>query len=462
MLSKNKKDPNLIFLIKFFVIVGIVFGLASVLFFNIKLQQNLEYSEIKNNPDKIKNNEQINQPISTQTQQVEKPIPEISSYNDRLSNSIWEMPFSELEQYNTVETIKLTDDGYLFVSETQSHTNGKLIQTDKNGLILWEKLIKADFNHFRNCMDEMDSYIFIHNIAIRKDTQQIIKRLENSDILFNITSFDDNFVASDKNNTIYFLDKDLNKKWHKFIKANLSPVYTYENINGETKLTQTHYVTNIIVNQILKTKDNNILVSIRGKGLIKYDLNGNIINEVKLDNWQSEATQVVLADDGSIFVLNKENDDDSVHDGIAIITKFDSNLNVLWSKKLHKEKAEYYITYKLSNYKDNNLLLVVKKSDKKDEKTWIKFIEFDLDGNKLDENTVGDYPLNTGIQVAERMHDGSVLVGGNILYERYTPPVLIKDKLVKLSDELVSNALFIKIQADIPLGKQKIRKFSGS
>ena len=67
----------------------------------------------------------------------------------------------------------------------------------------------------------------------------------------------------------------------------------------------------------------------------------------------------------------------------------------------------------------------------------INLIEFNQNGDEIDKNIAYGYPKETMINTAVKLDNGDILLGGTINY----------------------NASFIKILADLPLGKQKIRPF---
>ena len=458
----KSNDPNRFFLYKLGIILFLCVCAETVFFANAQVKEHRQNSSVgeeisQNSPNFAEENLPNLQNLENPPKQnLQNPQIEISSHEQNLAKPLWEMPFVKMQNYEVIESIVLNSDGYLLGIINQNN-KGKLVQIDKNGVLMWEKQISI--NDLRKNIGVSDSYIMVSNMLIDKFTQHIIMRQDDK-AYFNITPFGDNFVACDAANNLYFLDKNLKVKWKKFIKTDLKTNRTsYEyNPDGSLKSTTKHSDTKSVIEQILKINDNEFLVSIAGQGLVKYDLKGNIITEKLIKNYQY--VQVILADDGSVFTLKKEKEGNFFYDGVAKISKFDSKLNLLWSKNLHTEDGDDYVGYLLANYK-NNLLLIVDKTDRKVAmESWIKFIEFDLDGNLVGKNMISGYPKETNLLTATKMHDNGVLIGGRMLYEQDRPPVLIKGELVKLEgNDIITSGLFIKISSQTPLKKQEIRKF---
>ncbi|MBP3224096.1 MAG: hypothetical protein J6M14_02175 [Campylobacter sp.] len=381
---------------------------------------------------------------------------EFKEISPNLANqeSIWEMPFAKLKIFNEIQSIKPNKSGYI-LGVIDSEKNGKLIQTDQNGLIMWEKAINAP--NLRT-IDTTNTHIITPNAIVDIASSRIIKRLDFNETFRNVVSFGDDFVACDHHNNLYFIDQNLTQKWKRVIKTDLKENYTKYEYNADNMLkgTTRHSKTKAVIDQILKTKDNKILLSIAGYGLVKYDTNASLIFEKRLDDW--EYVRLIQAKDGSIFALKTQKEKGFFYNGIARVMKFDANANLIWDKNLHRENGDDYTTYLLSEYGDN-ILLTVSKSDNAKFEVWIKFIEFDKNGNQLAQNLVSGYPKNTRLLFASNTHNGDVVLGGSTIYEQYNPPVLLKGKMVKLSDHIISSGILIKIPVGIALSKHQIRKF---
>ncbi|MDA3061411.1 hypothetical protein OFN95_07560 [Campylobacter sp. VBCF_02 NA5] len=435
-----------------------VICVVTIYFSKLQTQQNVQSQNNEISvPVQNQSQNQITTQNETKTQKpsFDEPQAKISSYENTMQTAIWELPSAKLRIYDNFQFMQPNDEGYLFAAKLDN-SGGRIIQTDFNGKISWEKNI--NFTDLRDGIETMQSYIVARNVILDKQSYRIIQRIEKDKIFDETASFGENFVASDKHNNLYFLDRNLNEIWTKSIKTDLKTNSTqyYYNSDGSLKDTKTTSKTRAVCEQILKTKDNKILVSVAGQGLLKYDLNGNLIKKQSLSDW--EYVKIIQSDDGSLFALKTKKENGFFYDGIANVTKFDSDLNEIWSKNLHRENGDNFVRYLLSNYK-NGFLLVVSQSNKKRLETWIKFVEFDENGNKIDENFIDAYPQNTSLYFAETMRDKSVLIGGGVLYEQYSPPILINGRLEKFSDDILTSGIFIKISADLPLSKQQIREF---
>ena len=461
-MSLKNRDPNRFFVYKFGIIAFVVVCAVSVYFANLQTSQNKQKQAQENQKIAIqkeaerKKEQEINKPRQTQPiKEHSRPQIKTSSYDDKMQSAIWDLPSAKLMNLDNFQSMKPNDEGYLFGVKVNS-SKSKVIQTDFEGKILWEK--NVDLNDLSSGIDSANDYIIARNIIFDKNSRRIIKRAENDKAFMHVVSFGQNFVASDTYNNVYFLDKNLNEIWRKSIKTDLKSNYTtyHYNADGTLKETVKHSETMAVCEQILKTKDNKILLSVRGEGLFKYDLNGNLVKEQRLENWAY--VKITQSDDGSLFALKTHKENGFFYDGVANITKFDSDLNEIYSKDLRRENGDNYVHYFLSAYK-SGLLLTVSKTDKTSKQTWVKFFEFDKNGNKIDENMISDYPESTTLYFAQSLRDGGVLVGGGTLYDQYSPPVLIKGELVKLSNNLITNGILIKISPDIPLGDQKIKEF---
>ena len=352
---------------------------------------------------------------------------------------IWDMPYDDL-QYQCADKISVSKD-IILTSCVFLPNQSQFTFIDKDGFKIEHiTLVGRDIG---NVVAQTNSYIFFGNRVFDK---KVLPSFENGNNLKiyktlpyefnNICPLEHGFATSDKENVLRYFDENLKLKWEKKFDTHL---IKYAKIDNETQNIKESLPTSVI-KDILKSKDGDILVLIKGAGFERYDLKGNLIDKKQMNlnyiDLLAYDDEIIFTLEGELFVYQGQ-----LKKKIKLV-KYDYDGYKFWEKDLKIYSATD--TNRLIRY-NQNLLLISSVTDFENEKMQIEFIEYDLKGNKLDENIAKNYPKRTDITSTANLINGDILLGGTMLYFD--------------NEKLLRNALFIKISSDIPLGKQQIRKF---
>ena len=403
-------------------------------------------SVIKNNDD---TNTLTEEPIKNEIGSKEL---EDSSKNIDKSKPVWDLPFPQ-NGFSSINMAVSTDDGYILAGEYESGRSPDLfMKVDKSGREIWRKIIDKSFIGRGNLIAaQMQSYYVLGNeeaaYIVDKATYKISNTLPRA--LKQIAPTDnDEFVACDYGNNIFRMDKNAKIIWEKPIDVSHLPDTFYNSyIYDKTSPDKQPEVKKIKepkdgLIKILKTSDGNFILVVEELGILKFNPDGNLIFETKIDMNGYFLKDMIESDDGSILMLFETSN-------TADIIKLNNRGELIKKSTVYESKDSFYLA-SIAKYKEGKYLIGLKLS--KDDR--LLLLEINGENNVTDQKYIDNLGKYVTFHNLLNIPDRGVLVAGRRTYTKIRPPEYIGGKLVKLSDYHIEEAYMFIVNFHQKLSEQ--------
>ena len=403
-------------------------------------------SVIKNNDD---TNTLTEEPIKNEIGSKEL---EDSSKNIDKSKPVWDLPFSQ-NGFSSINMAVSTDDGYILAGEYESGRSPDLfMKVDKSGREIWRKIIDKSFIGRGNLIAaQMQSYYVLGNeeaaYIVDKATYKISNTLPRA--LKQIAPTDnDEFVACDYGNNIFRMDKNAKIIWEKPIDVSHLPDTFYNSyIYDRTSPDKQPEVKKIKepkdgLIKILKTSDGGFILVVKNLGILKFNPDGNLIFETKIDMRGYFLKDMIESDDGSILMLFETSN-------TVDIIKLNGRGELIKKSTVCQSKDSFYLA-SIAKYKEGKYLIGLKLS--KDDH--LLLLEIDGENNVTDQKYINNLGKYVTFHNLLNIPDRGVLVAGRRTYTKIRPPEYIGGELVKLSDYHIEEAYMFIVNFHQKLSEQ--------
>lgn len=403
-------------------------------------------SVIKNNDD---TNTLTEEPIKNEIGSKEL---EDSSKNIDKSKPVWDLPFSQ-NGFSSINMAVSTDDGYILAGEYESGRSPDLfMKVDKNGREIWRKIIDKSFIGRGNLIAaQMQSYYVLGNeeaaYVVDKTTYKISNTLPRA--LKQIAPTDnDEFVACDYGNNIFRMDKNAKIIWEKPIDvSHLLDTFYNSYIYDRTSPDKQPEVKKIKepkdgLIKILKTSDGGFILVVEELGILKFNPDGNLIFETKIDMNGYFLKDMIESDDGSILMLFETSN-------TVDIIKLNGRGELIKKSTVYESKNSFYLA-SIAKYKEGKYLIGLKLS--KDDR--LLLLEIDGENNVTDQKYIDNLGKYVTFHNLLNIPDRGVLVAGRRTYTKIRPPEYIGGELVKLSDYHIEEAYMFIVNFHQKLSEQ--------
>ncbi len=403
-------------------------------------------SVIKNNDD---TNTLTEEPIKNEIGSKEL---EDSSKNIDKSKPVWDLPFSQ-NGFSSINMAVSTDDGYILAGEYESGRSPDLfMKVDKSGREIWRKIIDKSFIGRGNLIAaQMQSYYVLGNeeaaYIVDKATYKISNTLPRA--LKQIAPTDnDEFVACDYGNNIFRMDKNAKIIWEKPIDVSHLPdtfynSYTYDKTSPDKQpeVKKIKEPKDGLI-KILKTSDGGFILVVEELGILKFNPDGNLIFETKIDMRGYFLKDMIECDDGSILMLFETSN-------TADIIKLNGRGELIKKSTVYESKDSFYLA-SIAKYKEGKYLIGLKLS--KDDR--LLLLEINGENNVTDQKYIDNLGKYVTFHNLLNIPDRGVLVAGRRTYTKIRPPEYIGGKLVKLSDYHIEEAYMFIVNFHQKLSEQ--------
>ena len=403
-------------------------------------------SVIKNNDD---TNTLTEEPIKNEIGSKEL---EDSSKNIDKSKPVWDLPFSQ-NGFSSINMAVSTDDGYILAGEYESGGSPDLfMKVDKSGREIWRKIIDKSFIGRGNLIAaQMQSYYVLGNeeaaYVVDKATYKISNTLPRA--LKQIAPTDnDEFVACDYGNNIFRMDKNAKIIWEKPIDVSHLPDTFYNSyIYDGTSPDKQPEVKKIKepkggLIKILKTSDGGFILVVEELGILKFNPDGNLIFETKIDMRGYFLKDMIESDDGSILMLFETSN-------TVDIIKLNGRGELIKKSTVYESKDSFYLA-SIAKYKEGKYLIGLKLS--KDDR--LLLLEIDGENNVTDQKYIDNLGKYVTFHNLLNIPGRGVLVAGRRTYTKIRPPEYIGGELVKLSDYHIEEAYMFIVNFHQKLSEQ--------
>ena len=403
-------------------------------------------SVIKNNDD---TNTLTEEPIKNEI--GSKELEDLSKNIDK-SKPVWDLPFSQ-NGFSSINMAVSTDDGYILAGEYESGRSPDLfMKVDKSGCEIWRKIIDKSFIGRGNLIAaQMQSYYVLGNeeaaYIVDKATYKISNTLPRA--LKQIAPTDnDEFVACDYGNNIFRMDKNAKIIWEKPIDVSHLPDTFYNSyIYDRTSPDKQPEVKKIKESKdglikILKTSDGNFILVVEELGILKFNPDGNLIFETKIDMNGYFLKDMIESDDGSILMLFETSN-------TVDIIKLNGRGELIKKSTVYESKDSFYLA-SIAKYKEGKYLIGLKLS--KDDR--LLLLEIDGENNVTDQKYIDNLGKYVTFHNLLNIPDRGVLVAGRRTYTKIRPPEYIGGELVKLSDYHIEEAYMFIVNFHQKLSEQ--------
>ena len=403
-------------------------------------------SVIKNNDD---TNTLTEEPIKNEIGSKEL---EDSSKNIDKSKPVWDLPFSQ-NGFSSINMAVSTDDGYILAGEYESGRSPDLfMKVDKSGCEIWRKIIDKSFIGRGNLIAaQMQNYYVLGNeeaaYIVDKATYKISNTLPRA--IKQIAPTDnDEFVACDYGNNIFRMDKNAKIIWEKPIDVSHLPDTFYKSyIYDRTSPDKQPEVKKIKepkdgLIKILKTSDGNFILVVEELGILKFNPDGNLIFETKIDMNGYFLKDMIESDDGSILMLFETSN-------TVDIIKLNGRGELIKKSTVYQSKDSFYLA-SIAKYKEGKYLIGLKLS--KDDR--LLLLEIDGENNVTDQKYIDNLGKYVTFHNLLNIPDRGVLVAGRRTYTKIRPPEYIGGELVKLSDYHIEEAYMFIVNFHQKLSEQ--------
>lgn len=403
-------------------------------------------SVIKNNDD---TNTLTEEPIKNEIGSKEL---EDSSKNIDKSKPVWDLPFSQ-NGFSSINMAVSTDDGYILTGEYESGRSPDLfMKVDKNGREIWRKIIDKSFIGRGNLIAaQMQSYYVLGNeeaaYIVDKATYRISNTLPRA--LKQIAPTDnDEFVACDYGNNIFRMDKNAKIIWEKPIDVSHLPdtfynsyIYDGTSPDKQPEVKKIKEPKDGLV-KILKTSDGGFILVVEELGILKFNPDGNLIFETKIDMNGYFLKDMIESDDGSILMLFETNN-------TVDIIKLNGRGELIKKSTVYESKDSFYLA-SIAKYKESKYLIGLKLS--KDDR--LLLLEIDGENNVTDQKYIDNLGKYVTFHNLLNIPGRGVLVAGRRTYTKIRPPEYIGGELVKLSDYHIEEAYMFIVNFHQKLSEQ--------
>ena len=403
-------------------------------------------SVIKNNDD---TNTLTEEPIKNEIGSKEL---EDSSKNIDKSKPVWDLPFSQ-NGFSSINMAVSTDDGYILAGEYESGGSPDLfMKVDKSGREIWRKRIDKSFIGRGNLIAaQMQSYYVLGNeeaaYVVDKATYKISNTLPRA--LKQIAPTDnDEFVACDYGNNIFRMDKNAKIIWEKPIDVSHLPdtfynSYTYDKTSPDKQpeVKKIKEPKDGLI-KILKTSDGGFILVVEELGILKFNPDGNLIFETKIDMNGYFLKDMIESDDGSILMLFETSN-------TVDIIKLNGRGELIKKSTVYQSKDSFYLA-SIAKYKEGKYLIGLKLS--KDDR--LLLLEIDGENNVTDQKYIDNLGKYVTFHNLLNIPDKGVLVAGRRTYTKIRPPEYIGGELVKLSDYHIEEAYMFIVNFHQKLSEQ--------
>ncbi|WP_297965634.1 hypothetical protein [uncultured Campylobacter sp.] len=330
------------------------------------------------------------------------------------SKPVWDLPFSQ-NGFASVSMAVSTEDGYILAGEYQNAREPDLfIKVDKSGREIWRKIVDKSYQgRAKLIAAQMQSYYVIGNeeatYVIDKATHKIINKLPYP--LKHIAPTDnDEFIACDYKNNIFRMDKNAKIIWKKQIDVShlqdeFYIKYEYDPKDPTKKPTQREIKKSKEgLEKLIKTDDGNFLLFVKEFGITKFNPNGKIIFESKVQT--DGYFEDMLDDDGAALVLFRSKNKYNMK--TLKLLKLNNEGKIITKSNVYGNPDHFFFPGFIK-YKEGGYIIGIKPYNSQQ----IFLSEIDSKGRALDEG----YITNLGTEVAFHkmleMDDQKVLLLGS-------------------------------------------------
>ena len=330
------------------------------------------------------------------------------------SKPVWDLPFSQ-NGFASVSMAVSTEDGYILAGEYQNAREPDLfIKVDKSGREIWRKIVDKSYQgRAKLIAAQMQSYYVIGNeeatYVIDKVTHKIINKLPYP--LKHIAPTDnDEFIACDYKNNIFRMDKNAKIIWKKQIDVShlqdeFYIKYEYDPKDPTKKSTQREIKKpKEGLKKLIKTDDGNFLLFVKEFGITKFNPNGKIIFESKVQT--DGYFEDMLDDDGAALVLFRSKNKYNMK--TLKLLKLNNEGKIITKSNVYGN-PDHFFSPGFIKYKEGGYIIGIKPYNSQQ----IFLSEIDSKGRALDEG----YITNLGTEVAFHkmleMDDQKVLLLGS-------------------------------------------------
>ena len=326
------------------------------------------------------------------------------------------------------------------------------MKVDKSGREIWRKIIDKSFIGRGNLIAaQMQSYYVLGNeeaaYIVDKATYKISNTLPRA--LKQIAPTDnDEFVACDYGNNIFRMDKNAKIIWEKPIDVSHLPDTFYNSyIYDRTSPDKQPEVKKIKepkdgLIKILKTSDGSFILVVKNLGILKFNPDGNLIFETKIDMRGYFLKDMIESDDGSILMLFETSN-------TVDIIKLNGRGELIKKSTVYQSKDSFYLA-SIAKYKEGKYLIGLKLS--KDDH--LLLLEIDGENNVTDQKYINNLGKYVTFHNLLNIPDRGVLVAGRRTYTKIRPPEYIGGELVKLSDYHIEEAYMFIVNFHQKLSEQ--------
>ena len=376
---------------------------------------------------------------------------EDSSKNIDKSKPVWDLPFYQ-NGFSSINMAVSTDDGYILAGEYESGRSPDLfMKVDKSGREIWRKIIDKSFIGRGNLIAaQMQSYYVLGNeeatYIVDKATYKISNTLPRA--LKQIAPTDnDEFVACDYGNNIFRMDKNAKIIWEKPIDVSHLPdtfynSYTYDKTSPDKQpeVKKIKEPKDGLI-KILKTSDGNFILVVKNLGIFKFNPDGNLIFETKIDMNGYFLKDMIESDDGSILMLFETSN-------TVDIIKLNGRGELIKKSTVYESKDSFYLA-SMAKYKEGKYLIgILSKGDR------LLLLEIDCENNVTDQKYIDNLGKYVTFHNLLNIPDRGVLVAGRRTYTKIRPPEYIRGELVKLSDYHIEEAYMFIVNFHQKLSEQ--------
>ena len=327
------------------------------------------------------------------------------------SKPVWDLPFSQ-NGFASVSMAVSTEDGYILAGEYQNAREPDLfIKVDKGGREIWRKIVDKSYQgRAKLIAAQMQSYYVIGNeeatYVIDKATHKIINKLPYP--LKHIAPTDnDEFIACDYKNNIFRMDKNAKIIWKKQIDVShlqdeFYIKYEYDPKDPTKKPTQREIKKpKEGLEKLIKTDDGNFLLFVKEFGITKFNPNGKIIFESKVQT--DGYFEDMLDDDGAALVLFRSKNKYNMK--TLKLLKLNNEGKIITKSNVYGD-PDHFFSPGFIKYKEGGYIIGIKPYNSQQ----IFLSEIDSKGRALDEGYITNLGTEVEFHKMLEMDDQKVLL----------------------------------------------------
>ncbi len=355
------------------------------------------------------------------------------------SKPVWDLPFSQ-NGFASVSMAVSTEDGYILAGEYQNAREPDLfIKVDKGGREIWRKIVDKSYQgRAKLIAAQMQSYYVIGNeeatYVIDKATHKIINKLPYP--LKHIAPTDnDEFIACDYKNNIFRMDKNAKIIWKKQIDVShlqdeFYIKYEYDPKDPTKKPTQREIKKpKEGLEKLIKTDDGNFLLFVKEFGITKFNPNGKIIFESKVQT--DGYFEDMLDDDGAALVLFRSKNKYNMK--TLKLLKLNNEGKIITKSNVYGD-PDHFFSPGFIKYKEGGYIIGIKPYNSQQ----IFLSEIDSKGRALDEGYITNLGTEVEFHKMLEMDDQKVLLLGSAVpkYKRSREAFMIMLNLNQIVNRL--------------------------